>query len=78
MQGRGQMIAGAETREVGPGTLVFVPPATPHAIRTIGDAAAAEYRRLNRAALSGQHRAAHDAAAAAMRTSPLSTPMGAT
>jgi AraC-like ligand binding domain len=30
------MLAGAEACEVGPGTLVFVPPATPHAIRSIG------------------------------------------
>jgi mannose-6-phosphate isomerase-like protein (cupin superfamily) len=36
VQGRGQMLAGAEACEVGPGTLVFVPPATPHAIRSIG------------------------------------------
>jgi mannose-6-phosphate isomerase-like protein (cupin superfamily) len=36
VHGRGQMLAGAEACEVGPGTLVFVPPATPHAIRTIG------------------------------------------
>ena len=36
VQGQGQMLAGAEACEVGPGTLVFVPPATPHAIRNIG------------------------------------------
>lgn len=36
VHGRGRMVAGAEACEVGPGTLVFVPPATPHAIRTIG------------------------------------------
>lgn len=37
VHGRGRMVAGAEGWEVGPGTLVFVPPATPHAIRTIGE-----------------------------------------
>jgi mannose-6-phosphate isomerase-like protein (cupin superfamily) len=31
--GRGQMLVGDEAREVGAGALVFVPPATPHAIR---------------------------------------------
>jgi mannose-6-phosphate isomerase-like protein (cupin superfamily) len=36
VHGRGQMLGGAEACEVGPGTLVFVPPATPHAIRSIG------------------------------------------
>ena len=36
VQGQGQMLAGAEACEVGPGTLVFVPPTTPHAIRAIG------------------------------------------
>jgi len=36
VQGRGQMLAGAEACEAGPGTLVFVPPTTPHAIRAIG------------------------------------------
>lgn len=36
VHGRGRMVAGAEECEVGPGTLLFVPPATPHAIRTIG------------------------------------------
>ena len=30
------MLASAEACEVGRGTLVFVPPATPHAIRAIG------------------------------------------
>lgn len=30
------MLAGAEACEAGPGTLVFVPPTTPHAIRAIG------------------------------------------
>jgi mannose-6-phosphate isomerase-like protein (cupin superfamily) len=37
VRGRGEMLVGAEAREVGRGTLVFVPPATPHAIRNIGD-----------------------------------------
>jgi mannose-6-phosphate isomerase-like protein (cupin superfamily) len=36
VEGRGQMLFGTEGREVGRGTLVFVPPTTPHAIRTIG------------------------------------------
>jgi len=31
------MHAGGEEQEVRPGTLVFVPPATPHAIRNIGE-----------------------------------------
>jgi len=36
VEGRGQMLAGAEACEVGRGTLVFVPPATTHAIRAVG------------------------------------------
>ena len=36
VQGRSQMLVGGEACEVCRGTLVFVPPATPHAIRTIG------------------------------------------
>jgi len=36
VQRRSQMLVGGEACEVGRGTLVFVPPATPHAIRTIG------------------------------------------
>jgi len=36
VEGRGQMLVGAEAREVGRGALVFVPPAAPHAIRAIG------------------------------------------
>jgi mannose-6-phosphate isomerase-like protein (cupin superfamily) len=36
VEGRGQMLVGAEACEVGRGTLVFVPPATPHAIHAIG------------------------------------------
>ena len=36
VQGRGQMLVGAEARKVGRGALVFVPPATPHAVRNIG------------------------------------------
>ncbi len=35
--GRGAMTVGDETREVGPGTAVLVPPDTPHAIRCVGD-----------------------------------------
>jgi mannose-6-phosphate isomerase-like protein (cupin superfamily) len=34
--GGGQMLVGDERGEVGAGTLVFVPPATPHAIRNTG------------------------------------------
>jgi mannose-6-phosphate isomerase-like protein (cupin superfamily) len=34
--GQGQMLVGDEKREVAIGTLVFVPPATPHAIRNTG------------------------------------------
>jgi mannose-6-phosphate isomerase-like protein (cupin superfamily) len=36
VEGRGQMLAGAEACQVDRGTLVFVPPATPHAIRAVG------------------------------------------
>lgn len=36
MSGRGQMLVGDEECEVGAGALVFVPPATPHAIRNTG------------------------------------------
>jgi mannose-6-phosphate isomerase-like protein (cupin superfamily) len=35
--GRGLMKAADERREVGPGTLVYIPPKTPHAIRNTGD-----------------------------------------
>jgi mannose-6-phosphate isomerase-like protein (cupin superfamily) len=35
--GSGRMILGDEEREVGPGTLVFIPPDTPHAIRNDGN-----------------------------------------
>ena len=35
VEGRGKMQVGTEACEVGRGTLVFVPPATPHAIRAI-------------------------------------------
>ncbi len=36
VRGRGEMLVEEEVREVGVGTLVFVPPATPHAIRNTG------------------------------------------
>src|SRR5579859_2614228 len=36
IRGRGQMLLGAEDREVGEGTMVFVPPGTEHAISTTG------------------------------------------
>ena len=36
VQGRGLMRTGDEEREVGAGTLVFVPPGTQHAIRNTG------------------------------------------
>ena len=35
--GRGVMIAGDEEREVEAGTLVFIPPETPHAIKNVGE-----------------------------------------
>jgi mannose-6-phosphate isomerase-like protein (cupin superfamily) len=37
VHGRGRMLVGDEEREVAAGTLVFVPPATPHAIRNTGE-----------------------------------------
>jgi len=37
VRGRGMMKADDEQREVHPGSLVFVPPGTAHAIRNIGD-----------------------------------------
>ncbi len=37
VRGSGLMRAGAEEQEVGPGTLVFAPPGTPHAIHNTGD-----------------------------------------
>ena len=37
IQGVGAMNVGDETEEVGPGTLVLVPPGTTHSIRNIGD-----------------------------------------
>jgi quercetin dioxygenase-like cupin family protein len=46
--GRGQMLAGAEACGVGPGTLVFVSPATPHAIRSIGGSSWCMCRRPHR------------------------------
>jgi mannose-6-phosphate isomerase-like protein (cupin superfamily) len=36
VRGSGRMILGDEEREVGPGTLVFIPPGTQHAIRNDG------------------------------------------
>jgi mannose-6-phosphate isomerase-like protein (cupin superfamily) len=38
VRGRGVMIVGDEERDVTKGTLVFVPPATQHAIRNAGNA----------------------------------------
>ena len=37
VRGRGLMMAGDEAQEVGPGTIVFVPPNTSHSIRNTGD-----------------------------------------
>jgi mannose-6-phosphate isomerase-like protein (cupin superfamily) len=37
LRGSGRMILGDDEREVGPGTLVFIPPGTPHAIRNETD-----------------------------------------
>lgn len=37
VQGRGQMLASAQACDVGRGTLVYVPAATPHAIRNTSD-----------------------------------------
>lgn len=37
LRGRGTMIAGGEECEVSEGSLVFVPPRTPHAIRNTSD-----------------------------------------
>jgi len=37
VRGRGVMKVGDEGQEVGPGTLVFIPPATGHAIHNTGD-----------------------------------------
>lgn len=37
IRGRGVITVGKEQQEVRPGTLVFVPQATPHAIRNIGE-----------------------------------------
>ena len=37
IRGRGLMTCGEEQEEVGPGTLVYVPPRTAHAIRNTGD-----------------------------------------
>ena len=37
VRGSGRMILGDEERDVDPGTLVFIPPGTPHAIRNDGD-----------------------------------------
>jgi mannose-6-phosphate isomerase-like protein (cupin superfamily) len=36
VRGRGVMKAGGEEQEVGPGTMVFIPPGTDHAIRNTG------------------------------------------
>ena len=37
VRGRGLMAAGDETEEVGPGTVVLVPPGTSHSIRNTGE-----------------------------------------
>jgi mannose-6-phosphate isomerase-like protein (cupin superfamily) len=37
IEGRGRMIVGEEERDVEPGTLVFIPPGQPHAIKNIHD-----------------------------------------
>jgi mannose-6-phosphate isomerase-like protein (cupin superfamily) len=37
VHGSGRMILGDDEREVGAGTLVFIPPGTPHAIRNDGE-----------------------------------------
>ncbi|MDP2949660.1 MAG: cupin domain-containing protein [Chloroflexota bacterium] len=37
VRGRGLMKVGDEEQEVGPGTMVFIPPRTGHAIRNTGD-----------------------------------------
>ena len=37
VRGRGLMKCGSEQQEVGAGTLVYVPPRTPHAIRNTGE-----------------------------------------
>jgi mannose-6-phosphate isomerase-like protein (cupin superfamily) len=37
VRGRGLMKTGDETRDVSAGTLIFVPPGTPHAIRNTGE-----------------------------------------
>ena len=37
VRGRGRMTVGDEVRELGPGTLVFIPPGNRHAVRNIGD-----------------------------------------
>lgn len=37
VQGRGAMRVGDEVQEVGPGTLIYVPPGTGHSIKNIGE-----------------------------------------
>jgi len=37
VRGTGRMILGDDEQAVGPGTLVFIPPGTPHAVRNDGD-----------------------------------------
>ncbi|MFQ5934538.1 MAG: cupin domain-containing protein [Dehalococcoidia bacterium] len=37
VRGRGLMMAGDEAQEVGPGTIVLIPPNTSHSIRNIGE-----------------------------------------
>jgi mannose-6-phosphate isomerase-like protein (cupin superfamily) len=37
VRGRGLMMVGDESQEVGPGTVIFVPPNTKHSIKNIGE-----------------------------------------
>jgi mannose-6-phosphate isomerase-like protein (cupin superfamily) len=37
VRGRGEMIVGAERQKVDTGTMIFIPPRTPHAIRNVDD-----------------------------------------
>jgi mannose-6-phosphate isomerase-like protein (cupin superfamily) len=37
VRGRGEMIVGDEREQVGPGTMIFIPPGTDHAIRNPSD-----------------------------------------
>jgi len=37
VRGRGEMIVGEERHDVGPGTMILIPPGTDHAIRNVGE-----------------------------------------